>query len=69
MDVNARGFSLDKDCLAGKFVLLQKSERPKTGCAVRADDKRCVYCMFRMGKKGEARGDRVDNEMIFANKN
>lgn len=35
MDVNGgrwgRGCPLDEDCLAGKFVLIQKSERPKNG--------------------------------------
>lgn len=39
MDVNGEdegegGFSLDKDCLAGKFVLIQKTKDQKTGCVV-----------------------------------
>jgi hypothetical protein len=28
------GTSLDKDCLAGKFVLIQKTKDRKTGCVV-----------------------------------
>lgn len=56
MDVNAKRLGvggeleggrapLDKDGLAGKFVLLKgdDDDDQKTGCE--ADDKRCVYCV------------------------
>lgn len=81
MDVNGEreggNFSLDKDCLAGKFVLIQKTKDRKTGCVVgeRMTNGVCIVnasnrkkTRKRLAGWGDKNGG-VVNEMIFANKN
>jgi hypothetical protein len=51
MDVNGEeggSVLLDKDCLAGKFVLIQKSERPKNGLCYsrRMTNGVCIVCLL-----------------------